>query len=130
VGRLADEDGASRGHRLEPGRGIDEVAGNHALPGRPQGDGSLPREDAGPGLKGGDQCAHTVHQVQGRANRPLGVVLLRSRSAPHRHDRVADELLNRPPVPLQNVSGEVKVAGEEVARLLGIAALGEGGEAD
>ena len=96
----------------------------------PDGDGRLPGQDPGPGLEAGSQRTHAVDQVERRPHRPLGVVLLRGRSAPHGHDRVADELLDRPPVALDGLPGEVEVAGEEIARLLGVAALGEGGETD
>ena len=44
------------------------------------------------------QAPDRVDEVECRPHRPLGVVLLRDRRAPHRHDRVADELLDRPAV--------------------------------
>src|SRR5690606_20676354 len=52
------------------------------------------------------------------------------RGAPDRHDRIADELLHRPAVPLDRVAGDVEVAGQELAGGLGVAVLGQGGEAD
>ena len=39
-----------------------------------------------------------VDQLQRRPDGALGVVLVRDRRAPHRHHRVADELLDRPAV--------------------------------
>ena len=36
-----------------------------------------------------------VDEVEGGPDGPLGIVLVRDRRAPHRHDRVADELLDR-----------------------------------
>ncbi len=52
------------------------------------------------------------------------------RRAPHRHDRVADELLDRAAVAADHLAGEVEVAAERVADVLGVALLGEGREPD
>ena len=60
----------------------------------------------------------------------LGVVLLRDRRAPDRHHRVADELLDRAAVALDDAPGRVEVAGEQLADVLGVAPLGERREAD
>ena len=73
---------------------------------------------------------HGGDQVERCAHGPLGVVLGRRRRAPDRHHRVADELLDRAAVELDQSSARVEVAGEELARVLGIALLGGGGEAD
>ena len=61
---------------------------------------------------------------------PLGVVLLRDRGAPDRHDGVADELLDDAAVAADDRPGELEVAREELADLLGVALLREGREAD
>ena len=50
LGRLADEDRARLGHRLEPRGRVDEVAGDHALVRRPDRDRRFAGQDAGPGL--------------------------------------------------------------------------------
>ena len=50
--------------------------------------------------------------------------------APDGHDRVADELLDRAAVALDHRARSFEVAGQELARLLGVAALGERREAD
>ena len=42
----------------------------------------------------GPSRAHGVDELERRADRPLGVVLVRGRRAPDGHDRVADELLD------------------------------------
>ena len=52
------------------------------------------------------------------------------RGAPHGHHRVADELLHRPAVALDQTAAGLEVAGEELADVLGVAGLGERGEAD
>ena len=50
MGRLADEDGARGGDRLEPAGGVHQVAGNHALVRRADRDRGFAGEDAGPRL--------------------------------------------------------------------------------
>ena len=69
-------------------------------------------------------------EVERRAHRPLGVVLVRDRRAPDRHHRVADELLDRAAVALDQRAARVEVAREQLAHLLGVAALGQRREAD
>ena len=48
----------------------------------------------------GCSAAHGVDQLERGADGALGVVLVRDRRAPDRHDRVADELLDGAAVPL------------------------------
>ena len=69
-------------------------------------------------------------ELQGGADRALGVVLVGGGRSPHRHHRVADELLDRAAVPLDDPPRQLEVAGQQLARLLGVALLGEGREAD
>ena len=95
LGRLAHEHGARRRHRLEPRRGVDEVARDHALVGRADGHRRLTREHPAARLDARTQGPHRVDELQGGADRALGVVLVRDRRAPHGHHRVADELLDR-----------------------------------
>ena len=47
LGRLADEDGAGRRDGLQPARGVDEVAGDHALVRGAERDRRLAGQDAG-----------------------------------------------------------------------------------
>ena len=79
-----------------------------------------------PGPEGADR----VDELEAGPDGPLGVVLVGDRRAPDRHDRVADELLDRPAVAADDVAGEVEVAGQELAGVLGVAPLGERREAD
>src|SRR5579859_2753290 len=58
------------------------------------------------------------------------VVLARRGSAPDRHHRVADELLDRSAVAADDEARGVEVAREQVADVLRVARLGERGEAD
>ena len=46
MGVLADEDRAGLRSRLQSRRGVDDVAGHHALSGGTDGDGGLTREHA------------------------------------------------------------------------------------
>ncbi len=123
--RLADEDGAGRRCRLEPGGGIDDVARNHALVGRADGDRRLPRQDPCPSLDPRAEDMDGADQLQGRPDAPLGVILAGDRRAPHGHDRIADELLDEPPVTSDDLGRDVEVAGEGLADLLAVALLGE-----
>ena len=129
-GRLADEDRARIGDALEPGGGVDEVAGDHALVRCAERDRRLPGQDPGARLDAGPQAANRVDQVERRPHAALGVILLRSRGTPHGHDRVADELLDGSPIPRDDLRGEVEVAGERLPNVLRVAFLGEGREAD
>src|SRR5439155_20188825 len=60
----------------------------------------------------------------------LGVVLGGRRSTPNGHHRVADELLDGAAVQRDQPLAAVEVAGEQLPRVLGVAALGERREAD
>ena len=126
--RVADEHGAGVGGRLHARGGVDEVACDHAFAFGADCDGGLAGEDARAGAKlfapgllpergdGGDE-------VEGSANRPLRIVLSRGRCSPHGHHRVADELLHRPAVQLDQPPARVEVAREQLAGLLGVALL-------
>src|SRR5438093_6675799 len=54
LGRLSDEDRAGLGHGLDSGGGVDEVAGDHALPLGAERDGGFSRQDAGAGAQAGN----------------------------------------------------------------------------
>ena len=55
----------------------------------------LAGEDAGARLDPGSERSDRVDELEARADRALGVVLVGGRRAPDRHHRVADELLHR-----------------------------------
>ena len=128
--RLADEDGPGIGNALQAGRGVHEIAGDHALVRRPEGYGRLSREDAGPRREPGLQAGHPVDDLERGAHRPLRIVLVGYRRAPDRHDRVTDELLDRPAVDPDHLGGGVEVAREELPDGLGIAVLRQRREPD
>ena len=69
-------------------------------------------------------------ELEAGPHRPLGVVLLRDRGAPDRHDGVADELLDDAAVAGDDGPGELEVTGEELSYLLGVSLLRERREAD
>ena len=77
---LADQHGARRCDRLEPGRGVDEIAGDHALVRRADRDRRLAGQHPGPRLDRGAERAHRVDQIEGGAHAALGVVLARGRA--------------------------------------------------
>ena len=60
----------------------------------------------------------------------LGVVLVRDRSAEHRHHRVPDELLDRPAVALDLLPQARVVGADARAHVLGVGGIRGGGEAD
>ncbi len=76
------------------------------------------------------QGADRVDQLERGADGALGVVLVGDGRAPDRHDRVADELLDRAAVQLDDLGRGVEVAAQELADGLGVAVLGERREAD
>ena len=78
----------------------------------------------------GPSDADRVDEVERGPDRPLGVVLVSDRGAPHRHHGVADELLDRAAVAADDLADSLEVAVLQLADLLGVAALGERGEPD
>ena len=126
VGRLPDEHHAGRSGRLETRRGVDEVAGDHALPRGADDGGRLARQDRGARLRPlGSEAGHGRDEVERRADGALGVVLADRRRAPDRHDGVADELLDRAAVALDDLAGELEVAAQELADGLRVGVVGE-----
>ena len=119
-GRLAHEHGPCRRDRLEPGRGVDEVARDHPLVGGTGRDRRLAGQHPRPGPDRRPQGVDGVEELEGGPDGPLGVVLVGDRCPPDRHDRIADELLDRAPVPPDDVTREVEVPGEGLADVLGI----------
>ena len=93
-------------------------------------DGRLAGQHAGARLDPRAEPADRVHELERRADRALGVVLVCDRGAPDRHHRVADELLDRAAVAPDDVARELEVARQGLAHLLGVAPLGERREAD
>ena len=131
--RVADQDLVAAGRRLQALCDHDGVARRECLPvGRVAGDylagvdaGTHPDPDPMGRLELVVQLRELVAQLDRRAHRPQRVVLVHERDAERRHDRVADELLDRAAVPLQDLAGRLVVAGPDVAQRLGIELLAE-----
>ena len=66
-----------------------------------------------------------VDQIERAAHRSLGIVLEGGRRSPDRHDRVADELLDRPAVRGDDLGRRLEVSVQELADRLGVARLGQ-----
>ena len=73
---------------------------------------------------------HRLDELERRADGPLGIVLVDDRRAPDGHDRIADELLDRAAVALDDLARQVEVARQRVADILRVALLGKRREAD
>ncbi len=69
------------------------------------------------------QLPDSLQHVQAGANRALGVITMSDRRAEHRHHRVADELLEPPPVVLYVPLGIAVVELERVAHVLRIGSV-------
>ena len=106
--RLADEDRAGRRDRLQARCRVHEVARDHALAGRAERHRGLAGEHAAPRLDPRAEGLHRVDEVEARADRPLGVVLVRDRGAPQGHDRVADELLDAAAIARDDVGARAR----------------------
>ena len=78
----------------------------------------------------GPRTLDRIDQVESGPDGTFGVVLAGGRGTPHRHHRVADELLDDPAVAADHVRGELEVAGQGVANLFRVALLGERREPD
>ncbi len=129
LGRLAHEDGPGDRDRLESARGVDEIAGDHPLIGRADGDCGLPGHDAGPGRDPRAERLDGIDELETGPHCPLGIVLVCGGSAPDRHDGVADEFLDRPAVATHHVPGEIEVAAQQVSGVLRVVSLGDRREA-
>ena len=71
----------------------------------------------------------TVAQLDRRAHCSERVVLVQLRNAEHGHDRIADEFLDRPAVPLDRGPRGVEVASHHGTRRFRVETLGAGGRA-
>ena len=133
--RVADQHRSRLGSCLDPRGGVDEIPRHHALALGTDRHRCLTGEDTGPGtqLRRADFVAerrHRRHEVERGAHRALAVVLGRSGRAPHRHDCVADELLDSAAVQPDQPAARVEVARKELAHLLRVAPLRQRREAD
>ena len=127
--RLSDEHDVGRRGTLQPAGGVDHVPGDHALAHRPDGHRCLAGHDTNAGVDHRAESADAADDLQGGPHGALGVVLVAGRRAPDRHHGVADELLDRAAVALDDPAGKVEIARQQVADLLRVPRLGDRREA-
>ena len=133
--RVADEHRVRIGRTLHTRGCIHEVARDHALAGSAEVDRRLAGQHCRTGAelrhpRLGAERAHCGDELERRAYGAFGVVLLRHGRAPDGHHRIADELLDDAAVAADDVGGDLEVARQEVAHLLGVAVLRQRREAD
>jgi hypothetical protein len=135
VRSLSQEDLPGLRGLLEASGRVDGVARDECLPAP-----GIPRHDLS-GLHAGacDECrsepllefrvqlAQPVAHLERRPHCAQGVVLMDDRHAEHRHDGVADELLDRPSVPFDGRLHGGEVPGHHLPERLRIELLGENG---
>ena len=126
--RLADENRARFRGGLQAGRCVHQIPSNHSLTSGPEGHSCLAGEDtrAYPEVRCPDGSAkgcHRRYEVHRGSDGSFGVVLCRRRHSPHRHDCVADELLDGAAVTLDHPPADIEVAGEKLPDLLWVQTL-------
>jgi hypothetical protein len=135
---LADEDPVDRSRGLQPGRGVHDVACNHALAFVRRGvesDERLPRVDGDADVEVASwlvlvQACYGVTNRQCSSHRSFRVVLVSDWGPEHRDDGVADELLHRPTEALELLARSLVVHAQECPHVLGVARLGPCRRAD
>ena len=123
-GRVSDEDLARRGRLLEARRDIDRVAS-----GQPFGRASDDCAGVDPDARQEAKLRQRVAHLDCGSHRPERIVLVHVRHAEDGHDRIADELLDRAAVRLDDALHALEVARELGAQRLGIGRLRQGGGA-
>ena len=131
IGCLTDQDAVDGRRRLDPGCGVDHVSRNHPLPlerVRVQRDERLARIDRHAQFR--IRLARDVADRKGCPNGPLRIVLVHDGRTEHRHDRVADELLDRAAVSLQLGPDACVMRCQNSAHVFRVASLGRRRRAD
>ena len=136
-GRVADERLARFGGLLQAGGDIDRVTGRAAAAGSRVADDDRagvdadahPDLEAAFGPEGAVQGRQRDLHVGGGAHGPERVVLVDDRDAEDGHDRVADELLDRSAVALEDRAHRVEPAAHDRAERLRVEVLAEPGRA-
>ena len=100
MGLFADDHPPARRRRLQPRRGIDDVPGRQRLararaPTVTTASPVLTAARAASSSRAPRSAPRSLEHAEPGAHRALRVVPVRDRRAEHRHDRVADELLDR-----------------------------------
>ena len=118
---LSDQDLAWRRRLLEPGSHVHRVSCRESLRG-PGHDLSRVHADSAHDPEFRPRLPH----LHGRLARPERIILVRKRYAEHGHHRVADELLHRPLVRLDDSLHPLEVARQQRAQRFGIRLLAQG----
>jgi hypothetical protein len=119
---------------LQPGGDVDDVARDQRLVPLVDGRHDLTRVDANPRFQGERRLL--VQRGDGGLDREsgsdgaFGVVIVDAGYAEDGHRRVADELLDRPAVGLDDLADALEVHAEDAPDHLRIVVLAEGGRAD
>ena len=136
-GRFAQQHLVRRRGLLQTGGGVDHVTRDQSLPGGHLARDDLAGVDPGPigqadaparlevGVDDGERLAH----LPGRSDGTQGVVLVQTGQAEDGHDRVADELLDRPPVSLEDGLHLAEVDVQDFAQALAVEPLAQRGRA-
>ena len=135
VRQLADQDAARRRCLLEPGRGVDGVAGDERLAARVIACDDLARVHAHAHreldpqfvAQRATELRDAGRQIERAAHSPQGIVLVRDRQPEDAHDRIADELLDLSSVSLERTRGGGEIALLDVAQHLRVETLTERG---
>ena len=137
VGRLAEEHLARLGGLLESRSHVDGIARRELLVGHGLTDDHLARVHAGPRRDADPVLAsellveslERLAHLERRPHRAKRVVLVDGRHAEHRHDRVADELLDGAAVPFERRLHGIEVPPHHTPQRLGVEPLAERGRA-
>ena len=127
-GGLADQHRPCRSRALQPRRGVDEVARDHALALGAERHGRLAGQHREARLEALSQATHRLDDLEGGAHGALRVILVGSGRAPFGHDGVTDELLDASAMPLDDRACGLEVPRQDIADELGVASLGVGRE--
>jgi hypothetical protein len=138
VRRVSDQDLAGARSCLEALCDDDGFAGDERMASRRVSGDDLPGADAGSrpdldavfGAQLLVQRGQRLPELAGGANRPQRVVLVDDRDPERRHDRVADELLDRPAVVLDDAADLDEVARDDAPVRLRVEPLSERGRVD
>jgi len=131
--RFPDQDSVDRRQSLQPRRRVHDVAGHDPLAElgpRPDGDQRFAGLHSHPHPELPAQLSDLVTDRERGSYRSLGVVLPRHGCSEYRHHRVADELLDCSPVPLQHFPETRLIGLEHPANLLHVKPLRSAREAD
>ena len=117
---IADVDVTGWGGGLDASGGVDQVSGDHAFALGAKGYRSFSRQDTRSRTQVVcpyflPECRNPRREIERGSYGAFGVVLGRSRRAPHRHHRVADELLHRSAVARDQGPRRFEVTRQEFA---------------